>query len=542
MSRRQLSYVALFLCASSLGAMLAYGVARSIQLRVGQDELQSYARRLLDSSPQLVAESDRAVATVLDAHLAFCSDEELALIRDYVYNSAHVKHIGRISDGMLYCTSGVGRLSPAEHMPRHAEISIDGLHVYRTARIVISNTAVDAPGLIAESRGVSVVMNPNAYRALDESPRFSSGFLLDPRNSRTTLIFGHSVALSGSEIASGNLVERDGMFLQPLCSAGELICVVASEARADVLATNTGFIHGFLVGGTTLGSAASVILILLHKRRGCLEQQLRRALRRDGLSLVYQPIVELDSGAVVGAEALVRWADETGKPVSPEIFIALAEEKGFVGEITQWVIRRVTHELGDVLASGGRTVTINVSSRDLDNPEFFATLEECMQSAKLPAEAIGLEITERSTADHETAIDAIARLKRAGHIVYVDDFGTGFSNLAYLHRLAADAIKIDRVFTKMVGTHAAAISIVPQILAMAGHLGLRIVVEGIETLEQAEYFRAASREILAQGYLFSPGVPEAEIKMIFAERLTPVLLTSERASGVPGVCARSTAA
>jgi sensor c-di-GMP phosphodiesterase-like protein len=518
MSRRQLPYLALFLCATALGATLAFCTARSIQLRTGRDELKNYARQLLDTSPQLVAESDRAVATVLNAHLAFCSDEELALMRDYVYNAVHVKHIGRISNGMLYCTSGVGRLTSPADLPQHAEVSIDGLNVYRIDRIMISDGARDVAGLVVERRGVSTVINPNSYQALDEAPKFSSGFLIDPRNSRTTLIFGHFVAMTGREIASGDSIERGGIFLQPLCSKAELICVVASESRADILAATSGVLYGFLIGGTMLVSAASLILILVHKRRGCLEQQLRRALRKDGFSLVYQPIVELDSGAVVGAEALIRWIDEAGRAVSPEIFIALAEEKEFVSEITQWVIRRVTRELGDVLANGGHTVSINVSSQDLVNPEFFATLEECMQSARLAPGAIGLEITERSTADHETVIDAIARLKRAGHTVYVDDFGTGFSSLAYLHRLTADAIKIDRVFTGMVGADTADTSIVPQILAMAALLSLRVVVEGIETREQADYFRAAAGHALAQGYFFSRGVPAAEIKKIFSKQ------------------------
>jgi sensor c-di-GMP phosphodiesterase-like protein len=278
-----------------------------------------------------------------------------------------------------------------------------------------------------------------------------------------------------------------------------------------------------------LGSAASVLLVLELKKRGSLAQQLRRAVRRGNLSLVYQPVVELDSGAIVGAEALVRWIDDCGNRVGPDVFIALAEEQGFVGEITQWVIRQVTQELGDVLVRGKYTVTINVSSHDLTDPRVFQTLEESMRSASLASAAIGLEVTERSTADHETAIDAVARLKEAGHTVYIDDFGTGFSNLGYLHRLAADAIKIDRVFTNMVGANATATSIVPQILAMAKHLGLRVVVEGIETQEQADYFRAASSDLLAQGYLFSPGVPAAEIKKIFSAQV----LANEFPSEIP---------
>ena len=277
MNRRQQLYVALLLFGAALGATLAYWAGRRIQLETGRDELRTYAHRLLEASPQLVTESDRAVAAVLDAHLPFCSDEELALIRDYVYNAVHVRHIGRISGGLLHCTSGVGRLVPAEHMPRRAEISIDGLSVYRVARIVISNSASDAAGLVVEQRGVSIVMNPNSYRALDESPRLASGFLFDPANSRAVRYFGRPVALSDEEIASGSFAERDGIFMQPSCAKSELICVVASERQADILATGKGFLRGFLFGGMMLGGAASFIAILLHRRHGCMERQLRRA-------------------------------------------------------------------------------------------------------------------------------------------------------------------------------------------------------------------------------------------------------------------------
>jgi sensor c-di-GMP phosphodiesterase-like protein len=496
-------------------------------LRTGREELRTYTRRLLDASPHLVTESDHAVAVILNARLGFCSDEELALIRDYVYNAVHVRHIGRIRDGMLYCTSGVGRLMPPGPMPQHAEISVDGVNVYRVPRIVISNSATDAAGLVVERSGVSAVMNPNAYRTLDEAPMLSTGFMIDPRNFRAIRIFGHPVSITDRELEAGDFIEREGMYLQPLCLKRELICVVASVPRAAVLARNAAFRRSLVTGGMMLGGVASIIVILVVKKHGSLEQQLRRAIRKDDLSLVYQPVVDLDSGSVVGAEALVRWVDESGTSVRPDVFIALAEEKGFVGEITQWVIRRVTQEMGDVLAMGNRTVTINVSSRDLTNTKIFGTLHECMQSARLAPAAIGLEITERSTADHETAIEAIARLKQAGHTVYIDDFGTGFSNLGYLHRLAADAIKIDRVFTKMIGADAAATSIVPQILAMARQLGLRVVVEGIETQHQADYFRAASPDLLAQGYLFSPGVPAAEIKRIFLNQVLAVKMPPE---------------
>ena len=517
MTRTLIGRLVLLVCGTLLGAIGAYAAARTIQLQMGREDLANYARRLLGESPHLVDESNRAIAVVLGAHLAFCSDEELALIRDYVYNATHVRHIGRIRDGDLYCTSGVGRLARPGPMPLQPLITIDGLNVYQIARLVISHSANDAGGLVVEHFGVSTVTNPNAYRGLDESPKHSSGYLFDPRDSRAFLMFGHSVAVSGTEMAAGEFIERDGIFFQPLCAKGELICVVASETRADVIATRNGFFRGFLVGGMLLGFAVGAIVILLHRRHCTLEQQLRRAIRHGNLSLVYQPIIDLQAGKVVGAEALVRWINEAGKAISPEVFIAVAEKKQFVGEITKLVIQKVVEEMGDVLAAGNLTVTINVSSQDLVSADFFETLERCMRARNLKPDAIGLEVTERSTVDQQTTIDAIDRLKLAGHTVYIDDFGTGYSNLAYLHRLAANAIKIDRVFTKTVGTEAVTASVVPQILDMAKQLGLRVVVEGIETKEQAEYFRRTGIAALAQGFLFSAGIPAAQVKRFFID-------------------------
>jgi len=119
--------------------------------------------------------------------------------------------------------------------------------------------------------------------------------------------------------------------------------------------------------------------------------------------------------------------------------------------------------------------------QDLNSPAFFAGLQQCVKIAKIEPAALGLELTERCTADRDAATQAIAGLKSTGHAVFIDDFGTGYSSLAYLHELAVDGIKIDRAFTATVGTDALIASVVPQILDMASQLGLLVVVEGIES-------------------------------------------------------------
>jgi len=265
-----------------------------------------------------------------------------------------------------------------------------------------------------------------------------------------------------------------------------------------------------------LGGALGLILVQFHHGHSSMESQLRRAIQKDSLTLVYQPIIDLETNAIVGAEALVRWINEDGESVRPEVFIALAEQRGFVGQITQRVARCAVEELGDLLKTGTFRLTLNISSEDLHDARFVANLDSALGKSGVPAASIGLELTERFAADQERAMDTLALIKSKGYMVYIDDFGTGYSSLAYLHRLQVDAIKIDRTFTQTVGTEAVTASVVPQILDMAAKLGLLVVVEGIETKKQAEYFRASGRGILGQGWLFGKPVPVAQFRKLLA--------------------------
>ena len=134
-------------------------------------------------------------------------------------------------------------------------------------------------------------------------------------------------------------------------------------------------------------------------------------------------------------------------------------------------------------------------------------LDQALAAAKVAARSLIIEITESSTARREIAVDTILRLRERGHLIHIDDFGTGYSSLSYLHSLSIDAIKIDRSFTQAVGTQAITVGILPQILSMADALNLQVIVEGIETSEQARYFSGSDRQALAQGWLFSRPVP-----------------------------------
>ena len=131
--------------------------------------------------------------------------------------------------------------------------------------------------------------------------------------------------------------------------------------------------------------------------------------------------------------------------------------------------------------------------------------------------SLAIEVTESSTARIQVALKTIRELRKRGHSVQIDDFGTGYSSLAYLHDLSVDAIKIDRAFTQAIGTEAVTVGILPQILAMAKALNLQVIVEGIETVEQAVYFAGAEMPILGQGWLFGRPVPVEAFHLLLAE-------------------------
>lgn len=514
MNTRLLKRSAIIIGGIAVGVALTYPIVHEIQLKTGRDQLRGYALRLIHKSALITAEKEQTVTTVSHDNLPFCSDQELAFLRSYVFKSDHIKDIGRINeqDGKLYCTTGLGRLAIPQ--PRMIpDFTVGATNIGLRVPLLISN---ESTGLVLIKSGVSIVMNPDAHNS-DEPPRSYSWYFFDAIHSRIVLASGHTIPLSSAEVIAGKFIQRDKIFYQPVCSQTAESCVVAAEPLKDVLANHKRLFAGYVFGGALLGGACALILILLFERQRSMEVQLRRAIRRDALTLVYQPVVDLETCAIVGVEALVRWKNEAGEMVRPDIFVALAEEKEFCNKITQLVLRKSLAELHDLLAAGDIGLTLNITLEDLNNADFFSLLEQSIRSADIKPSLVGLELTERFTVDDATTSRAISELKRAGHKIYIDDFGSGYSSLAYLHRLEVDAIKIDRGFTQTIGRQSATTSVVPQILAMATELNLMVVVEGIETCEQAEYFRKAGTGILGQGLFFSEPVPAAMLKSLIRE-------------------------
>ncbi|HUB52533.1 MAG TPA: EAL domain-containing protein [Terracidiphilus sp.] len=513
--RKRAAEIALLVSGAALGGVVAAGAGRLLQLDSGRVQLKHYAGRLLSDEDQVVHETRVAVDVVLNDHLPFCSDDELSYLRKWVFNASRVRDIGRVKDDHLFCTTALGRLTPPPHTTP-GDIVISGRKILASVPLLINP---QARGVIIESSGVTVVLNPQDYVSLDQPPMYFSALIYDRSTGRVIPVAGHPTPLSPSEIAAQTMLERDGIYYQPMCSKLYAACIVAAEPKANMTALDRAPFLARLGAGAIMGALAVLTLILFFNRQRTLVRNLRRAIKKGQLSVRYQPVVDLDTGAVIGAEALVRWITEAGDAVPPEHFVAAAETKGFVGEITRVVIECVTEEIDDLLKLDDFTATVNITTQDLCDPRFFELVEQNVKSAKILPQSLGFELTERSTADRGVVIDAIERLRQMGHPVYIDDFGTGYSSLAYLHDLKINAIKIDRAFTSTVGTEAVTASVVPQILEMAAQLNLTVVVEGIETERQAAYFRSARGGIRGQGWLFGRPVPAAHFKRLFSDSL-----------------------
>jgi diguanylate cyclase (GGDEF)-like protein len=237
------------------------------------------------------------------------------------------------------------------------------------------------------------------------------------------------------------------------------------------------------------------------------ETALYRALERNELHLVHQPIVDIDLGIVVGFEALMRWDRGQSQVVSPDEFIPIAEETGIIVPLGSWAINDALTQLRSWIDAGhcsaSTTMSVNVSVRQLHDPQFVTVVTDALASSGVAAEQLWLEVTESVMITEPTqALASLHRLNALGVRIAIDDFGTGYSSLSLLQRFPIQCIKIDRAFVNDVVTEPATQNIVRTIIAMAIAMDADVVAEGVETTEQLAQLNSLNCH-RAQGYLFS---------------------------------------
>ena len=248
-------------------------------------------------------------------------------------------------------------------------------------------------------------------------------------------------------------------------------------------------------------------------RRQAIEHALRAALQQgEGLALHYQPLFAATDRALVGAEALLRWSHAELGNVSPLEAVMVAEDCGLIVPLGYWVMRTACRDAARWQAGGPLRVSVNISARQLGDPQFLERVMDILREEGLPAHLLEIELTETVLMDNmEAGAHTLHRLSQLGIHLAIDDFGTGYSSLAYLRQLPMRRLKIDRSFVKDLPGQEHSRTIVTAIVALAHGLGLQITAEGVETPEQADYLVRQGCDVL-QGYLFARPMPVGEFQ------------------------------
>lgn len=487
------------------GAMCGYLLGHAFSLRQTEARLDQYANRILLEGVTSTAESRAMLATMNSSPYAFCSDAEIEYFRQLIYQSQFLKAAGRMRNGRIECSTTSGRSTYADEQYTPAIAREDGTRVYRN----LPPFRVDDQNVIAIQIGESfIVYDPYNMIPLAAPPMHFAMTAVDAPTRQVGAMVGDVPNVQRTILNSEGKHRIGETLYVTRCSSMYATCSTAFISIPDAYAATRAYAVGFLLLGTVSGALFGLLVPMLYSHNKSVEQQLIRALRADALTVVYQPIVDLATGHIVEAEALVRWTDEYKNAVSPDVFVKIAEERGFVGDITRLVVRHALRDFGATMrARPAFRVNVNIAAADLADSSFVPMMEKALADAEVSPRNLGIEITESYTARQQVAKNTILRLRRMGHYVAIDDFGTGYSSLAYLHDLSVDAIKIDKAFTKAIGTDAVTVSILPQILTMAEALKLHVVVEGIETQTQADYFATGNQKINAQGWLYGRPIP-----------------------------------
>jgi len=254
-----------------------------------------------------------------------------------------------------------------------------------------------------------------------------------------------------------------------------------------------------------------------------LERDLRRALPLKQFEVHYQPKIDIASGRTNSVEALLRWRHPTRGLVGPDGFIPLAEENGLMLGIGEWVLREACRQARQWQDEGlpFLRIAVNISPMHFLQPGFLQIVQAALSDHRLEARYLEIELTETTVMDHaESSVQILEELSRMGVLVSIDDFGTGYSSMSYLRRFPIDKLKIDRSFISDLTGNPDALSIVKAIITLAHSLRLKVVAEGVETLQQLEQLRELGCDQF-QGFYRSAAVPPAEIQAL----LQPVSVT-----------------
>ena len=487
----------------------------------------SIAREVLRKSGEGVSQMDAIHTALVNAgEPEPCSPESIRLMGTLNLKSDQVQVVGYVQDNTLLCSAygrqNVALGAPAFTTPLGTKVwtGQDFPEVPNTKFLVLAPKGL----------GYAVVMLPKTFlNVFTDDPNISvglyslsSGRLIAGRGEFESDWFerlGEAQQVQFIDNAHFVVVRRSSEFEFASFAAQPVTQVAQGMYKTAFVLVPIGILAGLLL---------SLTVVHLARQQLTLPAVLKVALKRKEFTLFYQPVVDLQTGQWMGAEALIRWRRPTGEMVPPDVFIRAAEEAGLIQEMTAQVMELVGRDARQFFQEHPHFhIAINLAAADLESHDTIAGLTRLSRETGAGAHNLLVEATERGFMKADVARDILREIRSMGIGVAIDDFGTGYSSLSYLATFELDFLKIDKSFVDTVGKNSATSQVVPHIIQMAKALNLTMIAEGVETLEQAQYLREHGVQF-AQGWLFAKPMPFAELLAGLAERGTEHVCTAPK--------------
>jgi sensor c-di-GMP phosphodiesterase-like protein len=466
-----------------------------------KNEGLSYAREVLRRSEETALQFYFAIRRLNQDHFPRCSPQEIDLMRQIDIGSSHIQMVGRIAGNELQCTSlgttapisvGEPTLITENGVAERMNVNLGSVQSDRLDLISLDGVAVlvDTSGLIDEqTEGADVelallVPSSRSHERLVDSGHFFRPAWFNP------VVRGGSIS-----------VIDDGYVVSQVRSARLDLAALSAMPLRYAYRHVRHFVLIFVPVGLLCGCGFSCAVMYIARARSSLPALLKAAARNHDFFLDYQPIVDLNTRRWVGAEALVRWRRENAV-MSPASFIPLAEESGVISFITASVLQMAARDLPKLLEIDPEfRISINLTATDLKTMDTLDGLRRLLTESQALPRNVLIEATEHSFIQGEEMRNIIAAIRNDGFQVAIDDFGTGYSSLACLQDLNLDVLKIDKVFIDTIGSGGPGSPVVSHIIEIGQSLQMRIVAEGVEQEQQADFLRNRGVQY-AQGWLY----------------------------------------
>ncbi|QLA06298.1 EAL domain-containing protein [Enterobacter ludwigii] len=496
-----------FFCAISL--LLPISVSIVVADYQGEenfiDQMNTYSFRVLNRTNRVINHSKETISQLSRFRAPPCSNQHIEEMRRVVLESRYVREVIYMDKIKPLCSS-TGESMRLDTFPPPMRKTRDGYSAWLIPRIYQSG---DRAMIELGTEDYLVIIDPSSL--IDEIPLGIIPAEVAMADSTSHIIFAYSKRIDSYVVS---LMEKNED--QPLRYRGSLyvarkvpeqgIMVITWSSLRYLQAMQHQQILVWLPVGLLISFASIYSLLRVMKRSESMPNRLAEAINNRALAIHYQPIVDLNTGVVVGAEALVRWPLPDGSYISPVTFIPVAESAGLISKITHLVIEMIFDDLGSWLHSHPEQhISINVAPSDIISGSLMTLIKTGLMKWNVHPRQIALELTERIFIDPKIISPAIATFRRTGHSVYLDDFGTGYSSLGYLQELNVDTIKIDKSFVDALEIK----NVTPHIIEMAKSLELTMVAEGIETEAQLFWLRSHGVHH-GQGWIFSKALPKNE--------------------------------